>query len=40
MADHLKEFGWEYVVCDIQWYEPTADSHWYHKFTELEMDEY
>ncbi|MDC7292427.1 glycoside hydrolase family 27 protein [Butyrivibrio sp. DSM 10294] len=40
MAEHLKEFGWEYVVCDIQWYEPTADSHWYHKFTELEMDEY
>ena len=19
MAEHLKEFGWEYVVCDIQW---------------------
>ena len=40
MAEHLKDFGWEYVVCDIQWYEPTADSHEYHKFTELTMDEY
>ncbi len=40
MAENLKAFGWEYVICDIQWYEPTADSHWYHKFTELEMDEY
>ena len=40
MADKLLEYGWKYVVCDIQWYEPTADSHEYHKFTELEMDEY
>lgn len=22
MATHLKDFGWEYVVVDIQWYEP------------------
>ena len=40
MHDHLKEYGWEYVICDIQWYEPTADSHEYHKFAKLEMDEY
>ncbi len=40
MAENLKDFGWEYVVCDIQWYESGADSHAYHKFTELEMDEY
>ncbi len=40
MAENLKEFGWEYIVVDIQWYEPTADSHNYHNFTELEMDEY
>ncbi len=40
MKEHLKEYGWKYVVCDIQWYEPLADSHEYHKFTELEMDEY
>lgn len=40
MAEHLKEFGWEYVVVDIQWSEPTADSHNYHAFAELEMDEF
>ncbi len=40
MADNLKEFGWKYVVCDIQWYEPTADTSHYHKFAPLEMDEY
>lgn len=40
MAEKLKAYGWEYVVCDIQWYEPGADSHAYHKFTDLAMDEY
>lgn len=40
MAEHLKEYGWEYVVVDIQWYEPTADTHAYHPFTEVCLDEY
>lgn len=40
MAEHLKQYGWEYVVVDIQWYEPTACNHEYHPFTELCMDEY
>lgn len=40
MAENLRDYGWRYVVCDIQWYEGTADSHEYHKFAELEMDEY
>lgn len=40
MAKYLKPFGWEYVVCDIQWYEPTADGSRYHKFADLCMDEY
>ena len=40
MRDHLKAYGWEYVVCDIQWYEPTADSAHYHYFADLCMDEY
>lgn len=40
MANHLKQYGWEYIVVDIQWYEPTADSHAYHNFAELCMDEY
>ncbi|MDI4643595.1 glycoside hydrolase family 27 protein [Cohnella hashimotonis] len=40
MAAHLKEFGWEYVVVDIQWYEPGAVSSQYRSFVPLEMDEY
>lgn len=40
IADNLKQYGWEYVVCDIQWYEPKAVSNTYNNFTELEMDEY
>ena len=40
MAKHLKKYGWEYIVVDIQWYEPTAVTHEYHPFTELCMDEY
>ena len=40
MAKYLKPYGWEYVVCDIQWYEPTADGSRYHKFADLAMDEY
>ena len=38
MAEHLKPFGWEYVVVDIQWSSPTALNHWYQPFQELEMD--
>lgn len=26
MAQHLKPFGWEYIVVDIQWYEPQVQS--------------
>ena len=40
MAKNLKQYGWEYVVCDIQWYEPNANSNDYHNFTELNTDEY
>ena len=40
MAEHLKAYGWEYVVVDIQWSAPDADSHEYHPFCELKMDEY
>ena len=40
MAEHLKKYGWEYIVCDIQWYEPTADSSHYHLFADLCMDEF
>jgi alpha-galactosidase len=40
LAEHLKPFGWEYVVVDIQWYEPGAVSSVYRPFVPLEMDEY
>lgn len=40
MAQNLKEYGWEYIVCDIQWYEPAARSSRYNNFFPLEMDEY
>lgn len=40
MAEHLKKYGWEYIVVDIQWYEPKAVTHVYNPFTELCMDEF
>ena len=40
MAKNLKKYGWEYIVVDIQWYEPKAVTHVYNPFTELCMDEY
>lgn len=40
MANHMKEYGWEYVVVDIQWYEPGAKNSIYRPFVPLQMDEY
>ena len=42
MAEHLKEYGWEYVVCDIQWSEPAAgkESPYYVPYAWLTLDEY
>lgn len=44
MAAHLKEYGWQYIVVDIQWYAHGAGSqrekYQYIPFSELEMDEY
>ena len=40
MKEHLLEYGYEYVVVDIQWSEPTAKNHEYHPFADLCMDEY
>ncbi|MGO4345716.1 glycoside hydrolase family 27 protein [Paenibacillus sp. MCAF9] len=40
MAEHLRDYGWEYVIVDIQWYEPGANSSQYRPFVPLEMDEY
>lgn len=40
MAKNLKQYGWEYIVVDIQWYEPNASSADYNMDAELVMDEY
>jgi hypothetical protein len=40
MAENLKQYGWQYIVCDIQWYEPKSKDNDYNNFTELDMDEY
>lgn len=44
MAKHLKPYGWEYIVVDIEWYAHGAgsmrDKFQYIPFSELEMDEY
>jgi alpha-galactosidase len=40
MAEHLKSFGWDYIVVDIQWYEPGATSHAYRPDAVLTMDDY
>lgn len=38
MAAHLKAHGWQYIVVDIQWYEPGAKSHAYRDDAKLTMD--
>jgi alpha-galactosidase len=40
MAAHLASHGWQYMVVDIQWYEPNATSFIYHKGAKLTMDQY
>lgn len=40
MAKNLKQYGWEYIVVDIQWSAPNASSHEYEPFTDLCMDEF
>ena len=40
MAATLKVHGWQYIVVDIQWYEPTAQGHDYATGAKLAMDKY
>ena len=39
MAQHLAKYGWQYIVVDIQWYEPNAQGHDYKPGAPLTMDE-
>ena len=44
MASNLKQYGWEYIVVDIEWYSCEAgqqrDKFQYVPFAKIEMDEY
>ena len=44
MAENLKDFGWEYIVVDVEWYsytnQPLPDGQIYIPFGRVEMDEY
>ena len=40
MAAHLAKYGWQYIVVDIQWYEPNAQGHDYKPGAPLTMDRY
>ncbi len=38
MAAHLRDHGWQYLVVDIQWYEPAATGYDYRKGAALALD--
>ena len=40
MAGRLARYGWQYVVVDIQWYEPNATGFNYRRNAPLIMDDY
>lgn len=40
MAEHLAHFGWDTVVIDIDWSDPSARSHGYNEGAALVMDEH
>jgi alpha-galactosidase len=40
IAEHLAPYGWQYVVVDIQWYEPLAGAGGYRPDAELVLDRF
>ena len=40
MSKELKQYGWQYVVVDIEWYEPHSQGHDYKTGAKLTMDAY
>ena len=40
MAEHLLPYGWDTVVIDIDWSDPTARPHGYNRDAPLVLDEY
>ena len=39
MRDHLAAFGWDTIVVDIAWYDPTARSHGYNAGAPIVLDD-
>lgn len=40
LAEHMAEHGWEYVVIDVQWYDPAARAGGYNSGVKLCLDGY
>jgi alpha-galactosidase len=40
MATRLSKFGWQYIVVDIEWYQPDAHAHGYIPRGRVTMDQY
>jgi hypothetical protein len=40
MASRLKPYGWQYLVVDIEWYQPDAHAHGYIARGKVTMDQY
>jgi len=40
MAKNLAKFGWQYIIVDIEWYQPNSKSHGYIPGGAVTMDEY
>jgi hypothetical protein len=40
MADKLKQDGWQYIIVDIEWYQPDAHAHGYIPGGRVELDAY
>ena len=40
MAANLAKFGWQYVIVDIEWYQPKSKAHGYIPRGEVTLDEY
>jgi alpha-galactosidase len=40
MAAHLAKYGWQYVIVDIEWYQPNAKAHGYIPRGAVTLDQY
>ena len=40
MSRYLASYGWQYIVVDIQWYEPNAQKHGYRENAKLITDDF